>query len=117
METFTATPGTAVLVVHNHGCSSAEATLNGEDVIFPSDLNQEVECFTREVTIDESNTLEVQVRSVPGCSIDVSILTEDQCAASAMSASESCEASTLGGPPSALCGLVLLALARARRRR
>ncbi|OGQ17017.1 MAG: hypothetical protein A2138_09075 [Deltaproteobacteria bacterium RBG_16_71_12] len=117
VTSFAAAPGPAVLAIHNHGCSSAVGTLNGEDVIFPSDFNQQVTCFTRDVTLAADNTLEVQVRSVPGCSIDVAILTEDECVGDAAAAAESCEASAFGGTPAALCGLVLLALARVRRRR
>ncbi|MBI1946245.1 MAG: hypothetical protein HYS27_11140 [Deltaproteobacteria bacterium] len=116
VEAFAATPGPAVLVVHNSGCSSAVATLNGERVIFPSDLNQRVTCFTRDVTLAADNTLEVQVRSRPGCSIDVSILTEDECTDAAPTTTESCEASTFGGPPSALAGLALAVLVQVRRR-
>lgn len=112
---FSATGGPAILVVHNHGCSSATGTLNGEPVLFPSDLNQNVGCFTREVELGADNVLEVGVRSRPGCSIDVSIFTEDQCVESI--AAESCESSALGGVPSALCGLALLGFMGARRRR
>ncbi|MCC7107876.1 MAG: hypothetical protein IT382_01185 [Deltaproteobacteria bacterium] len=112
---FSATAGPAILVVHNHGCSSATGTLNGEPVLFPSDLNQNVECFTREVELGADNVLDVGVRSRPGCSIDVSILTEDQCVETV--AAESCEASALGGAPSALCGLALLGFMGTRRRR
>ena len=116
-HTFGATAGAGVLVVHNNGCSSAVATLNGVEVIFPSDLNQQVTCFARDVTLAADNTLEVEVRSNPGCSIDVSILTEDECVATSTTAAASCDASALGGPPGVLCGLVFLVLARVRRRR
>lgn len=116
-HTFAASAGSGVLVVHNHGCSSAVGTLNGADVMVPSDLNQQVTCFTRDVTLAADNTLDIEVRSRPGCSIDVSILTEDVCAPPATMAAESCEASAFGGTPSALCGLAFLVLARVRRRR
>lgn len=113
-HTFSAAAGPAVLVVTNHGCSAAVGSLNGEPVLFPSDLNQQVTCFTRDVVLGDDNALEIEVRSVPGCSLDFAILTEDECLE--VAAAESCEASAFGGAPSAFCGLALLALVRLRRR-
>ena len=53
--------------------SSAVVSVNGEEVLDPSDFNQNVETIEREVFLSPENTLEVELRSPPGASLDITI--------------------------------------------
>jgi sugar lactone lactonase YvrE len=78
-RSFSAASGAAIMVVHNDRCSSAVATLNGDPVLDPNDLNQTVRCFTRAVTLGEENSFVIQLRGEPGCALDVSFQQLAQC--------------------------------------
>ena len=53
--------------------SSAYIKLNGVQVAGPEDLNQNVYGFTKDITLQANNTIEVEVRGIPGSYITVEI--------------------------------------------
>lgn len=68
---FSATPGVGTLIVTNgdeagnNRLSSSAILLNGEQVLGPDDLNQEVYLLQFPVTIAENNTIDIEVTSIP----------------------------------------------------
>lgn len=74
-------PGSYTLTVRNGPdgearTSSARILLNGQVVLAPADLNQNVESVTVDVTLDMQNTLSIEVAGEPGAVVEVSIGTE-----------------------------------------
>jgi Tol biopolymer transport system component len=63
--------GDVFVVVDTGGCASAWATLNGEILFEPDDLDGELECLFGVVTVEEENVLELSVRGQPGCEITI----------------------------------------------
>ena len=53
--------------------SSAYIKLNGVQVAGPDDFNQNVYGFTKDITLQANNTIEVEVRGIPGSYITVEI--------------------------------------------
>ncbi len=78
-QTFFAQPGTQyVMTIVNGGSgskhvSSATITLNGIDIVGPSDFNQNTSAFKIPVTVLKSNTLSVRLASAPGAQITIGI--------------------------------------------
>jgi hypothetical protein len=64
----------ALAVFSNDGCSSAHVTLNGSDVLRPSDLNRNVTQVERELVLEESNRVRVRLASSPGCQITLDVI-------------------------------------------
>ncbi|MCK4829853.1 hypothetical protein KA005_79755, partial [bacterium] len=58
----------------DHRVSSGTITLNGEQVVGPSDFNQQVEIIERTVTINSSNEISVKLTSAPNSYITISII-------------------------------------------
>ena len=54
--------------------SSATVTLNGTQILGPSDFGQNVAVIDRTVTLQPNNTLEIRLTSAPGSFITVSVL-------------------------------------------
>jgi beta propeller repeat protein len=71
-DRFRAEAGPGIVVVHNDGCGSAVASLDGAPFLRPSDLGRRTTCLWREVHLSETNRLEVEVRAPRGCSLTVS---------------------------------------------
>src|SRR5262249_18669588 len=59
------------------GLASAIVTLNGTDVVVPSDFNPGVTVLERSVLLRRSNTLRIELRSKPGTTLTVRILGTD----------------------------------------
>jgi hypothetical protein len=59
--------------------SSATVNLNGVEVVRPSELNQKVERFEKEVTLQGENTLAVRLSSNPGGFLTVSLFCASGC--------------------------------------
>jgi hypothetical protein len=72
-ETFLAQPGAHTLKIANDGVSSATVRLNGADIVTPNMLNPNVRTITVDVTLQSSNTIEVELASAPGSSLTVGI--------------------------------------------
>ncbi|WP_341502516.1 putative Ig domain-containing protein [Gallaecimonas sp. GXIMD4217] len=53
--------------------SSAEAFLNGQQILFPKDLNQQVAVVSVPVQLLEANELSIELRSKPGCGVTFQI--------------------------------------------
>jgi PKD repeat protein len=68
---------TFTLRVHNDRVSSATITLNGVDVVRPSDFNRTVTLIERPVSLQATNQLLVTLRSAPGSSLTIDILGVD----------------------------------------
>ncbi len=75
--TFDVRPGTYLLKVINDGISSAWITVNGNGVIDPNDLRHAVTEVSAELTLVDTNTMNVRVASTPNASIRVTIETYD----------------------------------------
>ncbi|MFH7320184.1 fibronectin type III domain-containing protein [Desulfurivibrio sp. D14AmB] len=58
--------------------SSAIVTINGIDVVKPSDLSQQVAHLTREVTLGSSNTFSVRIFGAPGSFLTIAIIGTSQ---------------------------------------
>ena len=58
--------------------SSANIWLNGQSIASPSDFNQHVYIIEKDVTLQDSNLLEVELRSSPGSFITIRIVDQDQ---------------------------------------
>ena len=76
---FTALAGESSLIIHNgdangkNRASSAVIILNGTQVVGPNEFNQSVGLIEKSVVLNQNNTLEVELRSAPGSSINVQI--------------------------------------------
>jgi RHS repeat-associated protein len=57
----------------NHRVTSATITLNGSEVLVPSDFNQHVPAFERPVTLQQRNILTVQLQGKPGSFLVITI--------------------------------------------
>jgi len=55
-------------------CSSANADINGIIILVPSDLNQNVYIIERDILLNPVNLLTIELRSVPGCFLNVKII-------------------------------------------
>ncbi len=75
--TFDVRPGTYVLKVINDGISSAWITVNGNGIVDPNDLRHSVTEVSAELTLTDSNTMNVRIASTPNASIRVTIETYD----------------------------------------
>lgn len=53
--------------------SSARIELNGSNILNPNDLSQDVASVSREVTVNASNVIVVQVESIPGAFLMLSV--------------------------------------------
>jgi len=73
-ETFLAVPGASTLKIANDGVSSASVRLNGATVVTPNMLNPDVRAITVDVTLQSSNTIEVELAGAPGSSLTVGIV-------------------------------------------
>ncbi len=65
------------LHVQNFGSSSALISVNGIQILSPSDFNPNVSVIDRPVTLQLNNTIAVQLRSAPGSSLTASIIGVD----------------------------------------
>jgi RHS repeat-associated protein len=65
------------LHVDNSGVSSAVISLNGVQVLGPSDFNANVTTIDKAVSLQLNNELDVQLRSAPGSSLMISIIGVD----------------------------------------
>src|SRR5438067_10279195 len=72
------------LVVHNGGSnnqfrrvSSAMISVNGKQVLGPSDFNEQVNVIQKTVTLEATNTMSVELRSAPGSGITVELIATD----------------------------------------
>jgi hypothetical protein len=76
---FTAVAGEGSLIIHNgdangkNHASSAVIILNGNQIVGPNEFDQHVGLIEKPVVLNQNNTLEVQLRSAPGSSINVQI--------------------------------------------
>src|SRR2546428_13907313 len=59
------------LRIDSDGIASAIVTINGAQVVGPSDFNPGVKLILRSVTIHASNTLHVDLRSEPGTQVTI----------------------------------------------
>ncbi len=81
-DTFAATSGEGVLKVKNgdqdggHRLSSAKVFINGEQIFGPSDFNQQVYLLESPVSLTETNSIEVELRSKPGGYLTIEITQE-----------------------------------------
>ena len=57
----------------DHRVSSATVVLNGEQILSPSDFNQQVGVIERTVSINSNNEISVKLTSAPGSFITISI--------------------------------------------
>lgn len=64
----------ALVVVQNHGCASADVTLNGAALVVPDDLTPVTQQVEREVTLNADNELRARLRSEPGCALLVVVV-------------------------------------------
>src|SRR5213594_3182884 len=75
------------LVVHNGGSnnefrrvSSAIISVNGKQILGPSDFNQQVNVIQKTVSLEVTNTMSVELRSAPGSGITVELIAADNVA-------------------------------------
>jgi hypothetical protein len=80
VETFTvANPtGEFTLTINNQTVSSASIKLNGVEVVKGSDFNQNTRKIVREISLQASNQLSVELRGKPGETLTLSITGEQQ---------------------------------------
>jgi len=112
-DTFTNTSGKsdAVVVVRNDRCASALVDLNGENVVRPDQLDSGATCGFGIVSLQASNTLDVEMRSAPGCELTVEVYAIDETVADGAGCSQSSAGGLL---PFAWLGLALLGVRRRR---
>ena len=65
------------LHVQNSGVSSAVISVNGAQVLGPSDFNPNVTTIDRPVSLQLNNEIDVQLRSAPGSSLTITIIGVD----------------------------------------
>jgi hypothetical protein len=65
------------LHVDNSGVSSAVISVNGTQILGPSDFNPNVASIDRAVTLNLNNEIDVQLRGQPGTSLTVSVIGVD----------------------------------------
>src|SRR5437016_9253106 len=65
------------LRIDNDGIASAVITLNGADVVGPSDFTRDVKLIQRNVSVRASNVLHVELRSQPGSQLTIRVLGTD----------------------------------------
>jgi hypothetical protein len=68
---------TYTLQVANNGISSAVISINGVQVVGPSDFNEDVSSIQRPISLQVSNQISVELRSKPGASITVQVIGVD----------------------------------------
>ena len=68
----------STLRVTNHGITSAEIQVNGHEIFGPSDIKDDTTTLERAVTLlDGANQISVQLRSAPGASLTIDIVSTD----------------------------------------
>ncbi len=65
------------LHIANNGVSSAVISINGTQILGPSDFSPNVSALDRSLTLAINNTIQVQLRSQPGTSITLSVIGVD----------------------------------------
>src|SRR5947207_8213199 len=65
------------LHVANSGIASAVITLNGTQILDPSDFNANVTVLDRPVSLQLTNRMDVEVRSEPGSSLTIAVIGVD----------------------------------------
>jgi len=79
-DTFASYAGAGLIIVENgdaaggHRISSAVITLNGQQVFGPSSFNQNTSHLEAQVSLQETNTISVELRSKPGSYLTVTII-------------------------------------------
>lgn len=79
-DTFSATSREGVLRIKNgdqdggHRLSSVKIFINGEQIFGPSDFNQQVYLLENPVSLTETNSIEVELRSKPGSYLSIEIM-------------------------------------------
>lgn len=109
-----------VVVVRNDRCASALIGLNGEEVLFPSDFDAEMQCVSRLAPLTADNTLDVELRSKPGCEVTVTVYAVDPAVVAAADVditALSCDSSSAGSAAPLAAFALLMLLAGRRRRR
>jgi beta propeller repeat protein len=99
-------------------CSAAIVELNGQRAVSPNQLDGEAGCGFGGVYLDDSNTLDVEVRSSPGCSVTITVYgVDDDVAAESSLQPASCDSmNAVGNAPFAAFALLLLVIRRRRTR-
>lgn len=65
---------TYTLQVTNDGISSGVVLVNGAEILGPSDFDQNVSTIQKQITLQMSNEISVELRSEPGSSITVQVI-------------------------------------------